>query len=117
MTVVESLIRNEIDGEKHYVYAYRLVKSNILLSSGSDTMEVQSYGIEVERQDLVEGKTVSIERDTVKSISPHRHKVHSLLKVLYDNSVSPIHLIDVIGDNIDEYILEFDKYFEDISVN
>ncbi|MBI6873250.1 DUF6514 family protein, partial [Clostridium aciditolerans] len=92
-----------------------LLKGNISITYGVDTIEVQSYGIEIERQDLVDGKLVNIERDCVKSISPERHKVHNLMKLLYDNNVSPIHLIDVLGDYIDEYIVDFDKEIKDIA--
>ncbi|WML36177.1 DUF6514 family protein [Clostridium sp. OS1-26] len=113
--VVENLIRTESRDDVKYVYLYRLLKGNISITYGVDTIEVQSYGIEIERQDLVDGKLVNIERDCVKSISPERHKVHNLLKLLYDNNVSPIHLIDVLGDYIDEYIVDFDKGIKDIA--
>ena len=107
--VVENLIRTENRENVRNVYLYRLLKNNINITYGKDTIEVQSYGIEIERQDVIDGKLVNIERDSVNSISPERYKVHNLLKLLYDNAVSPIHLIDVLGDYIDEYIIDFDK--------
>ncbi len=107
--VVENLIRTESRENMRNVYLYRLLKNNINITYGKDTIEVQSYGIEIERQDVIDGKLVNIERDSVNSISPERYKVHNLLKLLYDNAVSPIHLIDVLGDYIDEYIIDFDK--------
>lgn len=115
--VVESMIRNEIaDGMKKN-YIYRLTKNKVSLAFGTDSMEVQSYGIEIERQDVENGSIVNIERDSVKSISPHRHKVHNLLNLLYDNCVSPIHLIEILGDYIDEYIVDFDEAFKQIATN
>lgn len=113
--VVENLIRTESREDVKFVYLYRLLKGNVKITYGIDTIEVQSYGIEIERQDMIDGKLVNIERDCVKSISPERHKVHNLLKLLYDNNVSPMHLIDVIGDYIDEYIVDFDKEIKDIA--
>lgn len=107
--VVENLIRTESRENMRNVYLYRLLKNNINITYGKDTIEVQSYGIEIERQDVIDGKLVNIERDSINSISPERYKVHNLLKLLYDNAVSPIHLIDVLGDYIDEYIIDFDK--------
>lgn len=109
MMVVENLIRTEIIEETKYIYFYRILKGNVSITYERDTIKVQSYGIEVERQDIVDGKLVNIERDCINSISPERHKVHNLLRILYDNRVSPTHLIDVLGDYIDEYILDFDK--------
>ncbi|MDW8800099.1 DUF6514 family protein [Clostridium sp. A1-XYC3] len=107
--VVENLVRTESVEKIKYNYFYRLLKGSILISCEIDAVEVQSYGIEVERQDMVDGKLINIERDVVQNISPDRHKVHNLLKLLYDNTVSPIHLIDVLGEYIDEYIIDFDK--------
>ena len=111
--VVENLIRTESRNNIKYVYFYRLLKGSVNITYGKDTIEVQSYGIEIERQDMVEENLVNIERDCVNNISPERHKVHNLLKLLYDNNISPIHLIDVLGDYIDEYIIDFDKRMKD----
>lgn len=113
--VVENLIRTESREDVNHIYLYRLLKGNINITYGVDTIEVQSYGIEIERQDMINGNVVNIERDCIKSISPKRHKVHNLLKLLYDNNVSPIHLIDVLGEYIDEYIVDFDKGIKDIA--
>jgi hypothetical protein len=113
--IVESMVRNEICEDMRKNYFYRLTKNKVSLELGQDTMEVQSYGIEIERQDILNNSIVNIERDSVKSISPHRHKVHSLLKLLYDNCVSPVHLIDILGDYVDEYIVDFDEALKEIA--
>ncbi|MCM0651084.1 DUF6514 family protein [Clostridium swellfunianum] len=113
--IVESMVRNEICEDMRKNYFYRLTKDKVSLDLGSDAMEVQSYGIEIERQDILNNSIINIERDSVKSISPHRHKVHSLLKLLYDHCVSPVHLVDVLGDYIDEYIVDFDEALKEIS--
>lgn len=107
--VVENLVRTESVEKIKYNYFYRLLKGKISIPCEVDAVEVQSYGIEIERQDLLNGELINIERDCVKNISPDRNKVHNLLELLYDHSVSPIHLIDVLGDYIDEYIIDFDK--------
>ena len=107
--VVENLVRTESVEKIKYNYFYRLLKGKVSISCETDTIEVQSYGIEIERQDMLNGELINIERDCVENISPDRHKVHNLLKLLYDHTVSPIHLIDVLGDYIDEYIIDFDK--------
>lgn len=122
MIVVECITRNEIIEGMSKNYIYRLTKNNVSISLGLDpmddtTMEVQSYGIEIERQDIIDDCIVNIERDSVKSISPYRHKVHALLKLLYDNCVSPIHLIEILGDYIDEYIMDFNESQKEIATN
>ncbi len=115
MMIVENMIRNEVCEDMKRNYFYRLTRNTVSLTLGGDEMKVQSYGIEIERQDVVNGSIVNIERDCVESISPHRHKVHNLLKLLYDRGVSPIHLIDVLGEYIDEYIVDFDDALKEIS--
>jgi hypothetical protein len=115
MMIVESMVRNEICENMRKNYFYRLTKDKVSLEFGEEAMEVQSYGIEIERQDIVNNSIVNIERDSVKCISPHRHKVHNLLKLIYDHCVSPVHLIDVLGDYVDEYIVDFDEALKEIS--
>ncbi|OAA93379.1 DUF6514 family protein [Clostridium coskatii] len=108
--IIENLISKEKVDQIKYVYFYRLLKGKIAISySHKDVEEVQAYGIEIERQDILDGKLINVQRDSVQNISPERYKVHNLLKLLYDNKVSPIHLVDVIGDYVDEYSMDFDN--------
>ncbi|HBC96706.1 MAG TPA: hypothetical protein DC034_07940 [Clostridium sp.] len=107
--IVENFSFNKIVGDKKYAYFYRMLKKSISIPCRNEFIQVQSYGIEVERQDILNNKLVNVERECIENISPERYKVHKLLKLLYDHQVSPIHLVDVIGDYVDEYILDFDK--------
>lgn len=107
--VLENLINTGINENIKYVYFYRMTKEKIYIAYDLSTVSLQSYGIEIERQNMIKDKLVDICRDSVKSISPNRYKVHKLLELLYKNQVSPIHLVDIIGDYVDEYILDFDK--------
>lgn len=115
MLIVENLCRTEANEDVKYEYSYRVIKDKVAFLEGG-SQEIQSYGIEIERQDFMDGKLVEIERDMVKCISPHRHKVHDLAKMLYDNIVSPLHLIDILGEYIDEYITDFDEILKDIYI-
>lgn len=117
MLVVENLVMNTKEGDKECNYYYRLLKDEVTLNYGGESVEVQAYGIEIERQDRIDGNIINIERDYIKCISPQRYKVHKLLKLLYNNTVSPVHLVDILGDYIDEYIIDFDKKLMDIATN
>ncbi|WP_438335105.1 DUF6514 family protein [Clostridium cochlearium] len=117
MVVVEDLKKVYKEGELEHNYFYRMTKGNIYLSGYKNPIELQSYGIEIERQDIIKGSIINIERDYVKNISCQRYKVHKLLKLLYDNFVSPIHLIDIIGEYIDNYIKDFDNELKEIAMN
>ncbi|MDQ0150766.1 DUF6514 family protein [Eubacterium multiforme] len=90
-------------------YEYKLTK--ILI--GKDEI----FGVEVERIDYKGDLVIDSFKDSVELISPIKEKVINLLKMLYENQVSPIHLIDIIGPFVDEYVNDFkDVQFDDLSV-
>lgn len=106
--VVESIVRRERFGDKDHIYYFKMTKYSIKMNGTHLPYEMQSYGIEIERQDMLEEKLIKIEKDCIKFISPHRFKVHNLLKILYDNMVSPIHLIDIAGEYVDRFSCDYD---------
>ena len=114
MVVLENLSKKVTDEDVKHIYFYRLVKSQISVSMNNEPTEMQAYGIEIERQDIIDDTVVFIERDCVENISPQRHKVKNLLKMLHESTVSPIHMIEVLGEYIDEYISDFDEMLKNI---
>lgn len=109
MNLVEeyTCINKETDVE--FRYSYRLIKK--------DYNGVPAYGIEIERKDYIDLKNIGLERERIEIISPQRHKVKELLMKLYNNQVSPIHLMDVIGSYVDEYVYEFDSDLQRQAIN
>ena len=99
MYIVEEMNSNRKEEGIEVQYLYRLLKSEY---HGRDV-----FGIEVERKDIVQGKTVNIERNSVKLISPKIEKVRNMLFTLYRGEVSPIHLIDILGEDIDTCVFDF----------
>lgn len=114
MEIVESMIKEIQVGDKMCKYEYMLTKGNLTLNNANDTINIQSYGIEVERRDFLNGDLVNIDHDGVKNVSSDRFKVHNLLKILYENIVSPINFIEVIGECIDEYTSDYDRFYNNI---
>ena len=109
MVVVESFTKqSSYDGMRH-IYIYRLLKDEMLLYVQDQGKRVQTYGIEIERQDLEDGRMIKIERECVKNISPQRQKIHDLMQFLYNKEVSPIHLIDIIGEYVDNCVNDFEE--------
>lgn len=68
MLVVESLGRTEYHGDVQYHYSYRVIKDKVTFLDGC-MKDIQSYGIEVERQDIVNGKLVRIERTVLSALA------------------------------------------------
>ncbi|GIM28281.1 hypothetical protein CPJCM30710_09470 [Clostridium polyendosporum] len=101
MKVVENLIKSVNCDNISYTYSYRLIRDSYKSND--------AYGIEIERADYKNDIIVNIDRDRVKLISPNLEKVRGLVVMLYENQVSPIHLIDIIGEKVDEWVADFEN--------
>lgn len=114
MEIVESMIKEIQVDDRICKYEYMLTKGEVSLNCSGGVIKIQSYGIEVERRDFLDGNVINIDHDGVKNVSSDRYKVHNLLKILYENIVSPINFIEVIGESIDEYASDYDSFYNDI---
>lgn len=83
-----------------YKYYYRLLHD---VYNG-----LQAYGIEIKREDYKGFIKVNEEEDSIKLVSTQMKAAKELLSMLYGNQVSPIHLVDVLGEFVDEHVYEFD---------
>lgn len=99
MIIVNSLRKKLSMDECELNYSYRLTKT---LWKGQDV-----YGVEIERADYIDDIVINIERDSVNLISPDKMKVNTLVEMLYKYGVSPIHLIDIIGESVDQMVKDF----------
>ncbi|WP_026883730.1 DUF6514 family protein [Clostridium akagii] len=106
MYIMDTLSKSLKDDDVERRYEYRVIRSSFK-SNNYGEEGIQSYGIEVERKDLQGGKVFNLERDIIKNVSPQIHKVQSLAKLLYDNVVSPINCVEVLGEYVDQYISDF----------
>jgi hypothetical protein len=113
--IVETLMNKVGEDGREVTYVYKLLKNDFQMEVDGNQKSIQAYGIEVETQDMINGEITTVYSDCEKYISTQRHKVKSLLKLLNDNAVSPIHFIDIIGEYIDEYISDFDEEFKGIA--
>ena len=92
-----SKIVNVDDKESRYIY--RIVENSI--------RNRQAFGIEIERQDLNCGEVINLERDTINIVASNEKKAEDILVLLFNNLVSPIHLIDVVGEYSDLCVNDF----------
>ena len=113
--VLENLVKGHNLEDKEYIYYYKLIESDLNLSWKQEDIKVQSYGIEITRKDFQNEQFIKVENNNIRHISPHRYKVHNLLKMLYEQTVSPIHLIDVIGAYTDEYVVDYENVFKNVA--
>ncbi|MDU5109047.1 MAG: DUF6514 family protein [Clostridium sp.] len=99
MKIVNSLYSSFKNEEKEIKYSYRLTEESYLNG--------QAFGIEVEKQDIVDGEVVAIERDYIEKISNIEDKVRELLSLIHNYQVSPVHLVDILGEYVDNYVVDF----------
>lgn len=109
MNLVEEYTSINNDTDVEFRYTYRLIKK--------DYKGITAYGIEIERKDYVALKNINLEREKIDLISIHRHKVKQLLIKLYNNQVSPLHLIDIAGSYADKHAYEFDVGIKEKIIN
>ena len=80
-------------------YIYRIVENSI--------RNRQAFGIEIERQDFEEGEVINLERDIVDIVASNQRKAEDILMLLFNNLVSPIHLVDIVGEYADLCVNDF----------
>ena len=85
--------------EREVKYIYRMTEKNV--------RNRQAFGIEIERQDFNDGQVVSLERDYVSLVASEEKKANDILLLLFNNLVSPIHLVDIVGEYSDLCAAEF----------
>ena len=85
--------------EREVKYIYRMTEKNV--------RNRQAFGIEIERQDLNCGEVINLERDTINIVASNEKKAEDILVLLFNNLVSPIHLIDVVGEYSDLCVNDF----------
>ena len=96
---IEEIVKMKQLGEVEMQYAYKLTQG--------EYNEKEAYGIVVERKDIVNGKVINVVSNEIKIISTLKDKVRCMLEKLSKNEVSPIHLIDIIGEEVDNCVFDF----------
>ena len=109
MKQIVNLERILEEGSKKYKYNYILTKNDLSVSVEDGCVEVPAYGIIVEKENYINGELIGIDKDSIENISPYRHKVQEMLKLLYENVVSPVHLVDVLGEKVDKCVSDIES--------
>lgn len=99
MRIKKSLSKIVNFDDKESRYIYRIVENSI--------RNRQAFGIEIERQDFEEGEVINLERDIVDIVASNQRKAEDILMLLFNNLVSPIHLVDIVGEYADLCVNDF----------
>ncbi|HBM76317.1 MAG TPA: hypothetical protein DD429_12305 [Clostridiaceae bacterium] len=95
-------------------YRYMLLEEEKEIEYFNQKITVPCYGVEIIREDLDQDDIYSIEKNSIEYMTTYKYKVVQLIKKLYDNCVSPLHLIDIAGSLADEWVCDFDEILNDI---
>ena len=99
MRIKKSLSKIVNFDDKESRYIYRIVENSI--------RNRQAFGIEIERQDFNNGEMINLERDSVSLVASEERKANDILILLFNNLVSPIHLVDIVGEYADLCVNDF----------
>lgn len=95
-----------------FVYRYYLIEGIKRLSLSHTSMDLVCYGIKVVKEKRVDEGLIYVEEDLIDDISPNMDKVTDLISFLCKNNVSPVHLLDIISEIVDEWSRDFDTAFK-----
>lgn len=104
--------RNLVEGGREYLYKYYLIESALEMDLNGFNVAVPCYGIFESVEEIFDGEDICFDEDAVEYVSPDRTKVMDLIYFLRDNNVSPVHLIDIIGEKVDKWVSDFDEVAE-----
>jgi hypothetical protein len=117
-TVEIHTCKTSLENGKEYIYIYYLTESTKDIMIEDLEVSVSSYGIGIIREEILEGKVIDTFEDRFDSVSPVKSKVMSLIDFLIDNEVSPLHLIDVIGESVDNWVTDYEiEAISKLSIN
>lgn len=100
--------KTDIGEHSEYVYKYYLTQKPFSITFGNEIVSMDSYGIEIVREEVSDGRIVSMYEEIVECVSPCKDKVVNLIEYLRKNEVSPIHLVDAICDDVDNWVEDYD---------
>lgn len=107
--VIETLKCNYNNEGTNLEYTYRLVQRDLHLDNNGGACCIKAYGVEVESKVKDNEKNVQAFKEEIKYITPYKYKGSQFLHMLEKNMVSPIHLIDVTEEIVEEYYRDFDR--------
>ena len=107
--VIETLMCNWDCGKEKLEYIYKLIQRELYLYSNGEEFCIKSYGVEVESKVKNNDKIVQAFKEEIKYITPYKYKGSQFLHMLERNMVSPIHLIEITEELVEEYYKDFDK--------
>lgn len=100
MRVIEVLKGREYSLNKIIEYYYKVIESRAVIENVSLSDGDVVYGIQIDKVLIEKNGDQTTESEKIEIISSNLELVKEICKILHKNLVSPVHLIDVLDDNI-----------------
>ncbi len=102
MKVIEVMKSREYSLDEIIEYYYKIIESEVIIEDINTDNKNIVYGIEIDKILIKKNGDQTIESEKVEIISCNLQLVKKICEILHENLVSPIHLIDVLEDNMGE---------------
>lgn len=103
------------DSNRQAIYKYMLLECEKKIEFDNQTVKLPCFGVEIIREYIGDDNACKVERDNIECITTYKYKAVQLLKKLYENCVSPIHLVDIAGSMADDWTSDFDEQLSAIA--
>lgn len=100
MKVIEVLKGREYSLNQIIEYYYKIIENKAIIENIDKNNSNLVYGIQIDKILIEKTGEQIIESEKVEIISCNLELVREICKTLHKNLVSPIHLVDVLEDNV-----------------
>lgn len=97
------------DNFRNILFRYYLVETSKLINFKEYYVNVVGYGVNITSEEVGEENGEILYEETIEFVTPYKEKMVKLIDELARNQVSPIHLIDVIGELCDNWSSDFEE--------
>lgn len=95
--------------DRECIYKYYVLETSKEMTINNKKFIIPCYGINVVSEVYEGGKMCFSFENSIEHVTPFLGKVLNLIEYLKINGVSPIHLIEVAGEFVDEWVNDFDN--------
>jgi hypothetical protein len=91
------------------MFRYYLLEGSKNINVCESGIDVSCFGIEITSEKYFDDQLVDTYSNSVEAVSSVKERVVNLIDFLKKKEVSPVHLVDIIGEYVDEWTSDFDK--------
>lgn len=100
MKVIEELRGREYSLSEIVEYYYKVTESTVAIEVDNKVESSLAYGIQIDKILIEKDGNQNIESEKIDVISGNLELVKEICRIMHKNLVDPIHLLDVLEDNI-----------------